>query len=552
MSESPTVPARRALNFLVALRQRVPSYVLRLQQRAPYLADLRQRAPMVLLRAVALIVPLLLFWVLNDRIMKGPLGYDEQFFVWGGWSITRGLHPYVDFFEFKPPLVFITHAFAILFCGDQGLRYRIFFSVLAASSTLALNVSLLSRRVHPAIAMAVVSALVFQWVNPPFHDNALQDAESIGLSYYFLGVSALIAESGRYRRYLEALGIAFLTLTVFSKEPFAGAVIGTWVSTYLFLNGTKDFKTRSVEYLKSTALGVGVVLVGLCLYMAPSGALRRYIELFVEYAALFRNPSTSYCVVLGRWKPGPPLQELWAQAKYINEQFFNSSTLGYLTPLGVASAVFIWDRSKVLFASCFATLLLAMYAVTATNCQWRHYYNMPISGMFFFFAVGADAMSARLVSASAPLRRCVAATLIVVLAVFAYPRVRSELDGWPYKFAQVGEPVPGVFDFVAKNSAPSDTILTTGPPQLYMYVHRRSALRESSILDEFITYYPGNTDVEKVSHLRAQLITNRPKIVILDPENGERKRRHMAALLSPFFADFKYRRVGQYFYVRPD
>ena len=78
----------------------------------PFDGPWQKRLPQYLGTLVALMVPMALFYILNERIMKGGLGYDEQFFAWGGWSITQGLRPYIDFFEFKPPMVFITHAFA--------------------------------------------------------------------------------------------------------------------------------------------------------------------------------------------------------------------------------------------------------------------------------------------------------------------------------------------------------------------------------------------------------------------------------------------------------
>ena len=112
-------------------------------------------------------------------------------------------------------------------------------------------------------------------------------------------------------------------------------------------------------------------------------------------------------------------------------------------------------------------------------------------------------------------------------------------------------PVSGVLEFVAANSSPGDKILTTGPPLIYMYTHRYGAVREI-ILDEFLMLYPGKTDVERVRGLREELLKNRPKIVILDPLFEERKRRHMEALFVPFFRDFGYQKVGDYYYVRPD
>jgi hypothetical protein len=513
--------------------------------------EVRHRLQTYGITFAALMIPLILFYILNDRIMKSGLGYDEQLFGWGGWSITQGLRPYVDFLEFKPPMVFITYAMAFWTFGEKNTDFRIFFSLFAALSVVALHVSLLSRRMNRAVSTALISALVFAWVNPSYHDNALGDAESIGLSFYFLGVAALLFSTSKYREYLQAVGGFLLASAVLSKEPYAGAVVGTWVSLFLLVYGTTNIRRNALQYVKFTGIGVAALLLALSAYMIPTGSMSAYIHMVAGYAALYRNPSTSICVVFGRWTPSTPLHELKAQAKYIHAQFFNTETIGYLTPFFVASVVFIWRQSRLLFAASAATALLALYSVTATNCQWPHYYNMALSGMFLFFVVGADRMSAELLQTSTVVRRYVGATLIAVIAMFSYPRANSELHNWPYHFQPMWVPVPGVLEFVAANSSPGDKILTTGPPLIYMYTHRPGAMREI-ILDEFLMLNPGNTDIERVRGLREQLVKNRPKIVILDPLFEDRRRRHMEALLVPFFRDFGYQKVGDYYYVRPN
>jgi hypothetical protein len=505
----------------------------------------------ILITIVALLVPLILFYILNDRMMKSGLGYDEQLFGWGGWSITQGLRPYVDFIEFKPPIIFISYALAFWTFGEENTDFRIFFILLAAISTLALHLSLLSRRMNPAISTALVCALVIAWVNPGFHDNGLQDAESIGLSFYFLGVAALIARTPRYRGFLQALGGFLLTCAVFSKEPFAGAVVGTWACVFLLDYGTVNFRRNALRYFMFTGIGVAALLLALCAYMIPTGSMTAYIRMIEGYAALYRNPSTSICVVFGRWTPSTPLLELKAQLKYIHAQFFNAATIGYLTPFFVASVVFIWRHSRLLFATALATAVLSIYSVTATNCQWLHYYNMALSGMFLFLIVGADRMNAELVDARPRVCRIAGALFVAVIALSAYPRIKSELQNWPYHAPPLSVPIPGILEFVAENSLPGDKILTTGPPLIYMYTHRVGAIREI-ILDEFLMLHPGNNDVERVRGLREQLIRNRPKIVIMDPYLEDRRRRHTDALLHPFFRDFGYKKVGEYYYVRPD
>lgn len=511
-----------------------------------------ERSTLALWAVAAIIAPIVVFVVLNDRIMKAPLGYDEQFFVWGGWNILRGQRPYVDFFEFKPPMVFITHALALALAGTKGLYYRASFSALALLSLTGLHLSVASRGIPRALGVAFLVAVTYQWVNPAYHDNALQDAESIGLIYYFAALAALLANSGRHRRWFEMAGGAFLALNALSKEPFVGVVVGTWVTAFFVNYGTTDIRKHVVHYVKNTAIGAGIVVLGIVLYMGPTGALRRYVELVIEYAALFRNPKTSYCVVLGRWKPGTPLHDLLAQVQYIRAQFFNVATIGYLTPFFVVSFVFTWVRSRLLFVCSFVTMLLSIYAVTATNCQWPHYYNMALPGIFLFCLVGLDSLKPYMEGCPPLVRHWIGAVFLGTIAVFVSPRFLSEFEGYPYKWAKITDPVPGVYDFIAKNTVPSDRIFTTGEPQLYMYANRLSALRESSIIDEFMDYYPGNTDVEKVRHLREQLVRNRPKVIILDPGFASRKVRHMNALMTPFINDFGYQKVGSDFYVRPN
>src|SRR5258707_7780419 len=93
--------------------------------------------------AGALGIPSWAFWRLTRGMLGNPLGYDEQFFMWGGWSMLKGLAPYRDFIEFKPPMTFLSHAFAIKLFGFQNERFRYFFFWLALLSILALTISLI-------------------------------------------------------------------------------------------------------------------------------------------------------------------------------------------------------------------------------------------------------------------------------------------------------------------------------------------------------------------------------------------------------------------------
>ncbi len=76
--------------------------------------------------ATCLALPCWVFWRLSIPMLQSAVGFDEQVFVWTGWSILKGLAPYKDFMEWKPPMVFLTHALALKLFGFQGDHFPIF------------------------------------------------------------------------------------------------------------------------------------------------------------------------------------------------------------------------------------------------------------------------------------------------------------------------------------------------------------------------------------------------------------------------------------------
>jgi hypothetical protein len=505
------------------------------------------------LRAAAWIAGLWLtahvFLALDEPLRHSPIAYDEEFFAWGGWSINKGFVPYKDFVEFKPPILFLTHALAQKLFGLQDLAFRRFFTIFPLASLLLFQASLLWRKIDATLVTALMVGFVALFVNPAFHDRALADSESIGLSYFVLGLGFLLAQT-KYRSVTDAIGAAFMACAVFSKEPFAPAVVATWASAFLLRGGAADLRRSAVRYVKFTGLGVAVVLLGLCIYMVPTGSMRAYLQMVGSYARIHRDPKLSYCVALGLFHPSTPMHEFEVQWEGMRQQFLNFAVLGYLIPLFAAACVYIPRRSLLLLVATGAGLVGGLWAVTSTNCQWPHYYTMTMSGVVAFLAIGLDAMKGSFWAADRTMRAFVRVAVAGTIAATVYPRYAAGaqlVHAGP--FAQ--EPIPGIFEFVASHSAPTDRIFTTGPPMLYVYTDRRNAAREGTIIDEILGSYPGTTDEEKLRPIREELVQNMPKIVVLDPERAERKRRHMNALVTPFLTDFHYRREGEYVYVRP-
>jgi hypothetical protein len=545
-SDSPT-PASGSRTRAVARLVRAAPLVLLSGARRAVTRPSRE----ILLTTISIGLVIAVFWLLDNQFLFEGIGYDESHFVWGGWCILKGLIPYRDFLEFKPPLTFLTHALALALHGYRDFQFRWFFLYFPLSSLIALYFALLSRGIDRVCLLALILGISQLWVNHQFHDSALSDPESIGLTFYFFGLACLLAKS-RFGDKLKAVGAGLLVLCAQSKEPFLPTVFFTWIGCFLLDSERATLREDAKRYLKVTAAGAGVAVAALCLYLVPTGGMTHYFRMVAGYARIYRDPQHSYCVLAGRFQATTPLNDLWLQFQRARTEFLNVSTLGYLFPFVAIFLVFVPRRSVLLAVTGFFAVAAGVWSVTASNCQWMHYYNMPMAGLFFAAIVGLDSMRRRLTFPS--VHRTVGWVLLPTVLVAVWPAIEREIDRKePGFFANAyHEAVPGALKFIAEHTGPEDRILTTGSPALYVQANRRSALRESALVDPAIHFYPGNTDEERLSGLRAQLERNMPKVVTLDALYEDRRTTHYRVVFMPFLKEHGYKQAADRIWLRPD
>jgi hypothetical protein len=502
------------------------------------------------LHLLALAITTYVFLALNRRYYYSGIGFDEAHFVWGGWSIKKGLAPYRDFLEFKPPMVFITHYFAQALFGFKDQGFRKFFTIFPLLSVLALQLSLVGRGIGRFFAAAVMVGAVALFVGGNWHDSSLSDCESIGLSYYMLGLACLLWE-GRFVKLTTVLGGLFLACCVLSKEPFGLVVVFTWVTVFWLRGRGQPSRESSKLYAQYSLLGVWLLILALCVYMVPTGAMKGYLHLLlVDYRRIYSDPASSYCVLWGAGSTaatGGFIVDSWNR---IRSAFLNESILGYLLPLLLPGAVFAFRRSKTLLALTALVFLGALAAPPMSRCMWHHYYIMTMAGVVFALVVAADSLKPALRAASRPLRGATTVALMLLVGLHVAPEIEKERKA-NYKREPWSEPQPGLVEFINANTTPSDRIFTTGAPILYPQTNRSSAARESCYVDAILGSYDGATDAEKLRPIYLQLVKNKPKVVFLDASLNDNRPRTNAALLKPFLAEFKYKKINDQLYLRP-
>jgi hypothetical protein len=497
-------------------------------------------------------IPVYLFLLFNDGMRHDPRLGDEGFFVWGGWSLTKGLVPYRDFMEFKPPFLFFTHALALELHGFESFGFRTFFTYFPLASILALQISLLTRRIDKVLATGLSVALVHLWVTQAFHDTALSDAESIGLSYYFLGLAFLLART-RFAGIAQGVGTGLLICCALSKDPFLPCTVLTWATCFFAQVRTGSWRTQALRYLKHASIGGAVVLGGLVLYMLPTGALDAYVHMISRYNVLYRDPVLSFCVAGGVFKPTTPLHDLFLQAQSLTSDFASLARMGFLLPFGAGLLLATRRRTLPLLAGAGLVLVSSFFAVVASNCPWKHYDNMLLAGLFFVIAVGLDLLSPHLREFSRTMRWLVRVAMLAGLVPAIWPRVAEEraLYGTRPLPSSMTEPAPRVFELIREHTRPRDRIVTNGNPILYVQVNRLAGVRESNFLDPILSYYVGDTDAEKLRPVYEEMMKSRPKIVVLDPSFIYARGRHYEALWKPFLANNHYIQLTDNVYLRP-
>jgi hypothetical protein len=278
--------------------------------------------------------------------------------------------------------------------------------------------------------------------------------------------------------------------------------------------------------------------------------MKYYVGLLRGYARIYKDPQHSYCVMFGRFSPTDTINDLRHQWEQIGVDFLNLKVLGYLLPFAVLFLFFVPRRSILLALTGLLAFASGLWAVTASKCAWGHYYVMAMPPLFFCMFLGLDGMAHRVPARAS---RLAGWLLLAAVCTPLLPRLDKEWSRHEKRsFANpYEESIPGVLEYIKKNTKPGDRIFTTGPPGLYVQADRLSATRESGHIDAVIYGYPGNTDEERLSGIRQQLEKNMPKVVILDPQYEAARAKHTRIVFMPFLKAHGYKKDGERFWLRP-
>lgn len=499
------------------------------------------RATDVLADAVALGAVLAIFAIFSRAFLYSPIGFDEQYFLSEGFAFGKGLVPYRDFQEFKPPLVFLLNMLALKLFGVDGMRYRYFFTLLAACAFALLAVALLRRRVPRLLVVGLMALMLNTFFDNRLHDaSTLNTSETAGLCFFFLGVGVLLLRTNR-PALRQGLGGALLALAPLGKEPFVFPTLLGWLALIQLTRVESEDPDAWKAFAKRTCAGALAVAGIWLLYMLVTRSLGWYLLQLRETMRYSADHNEMYGVF-----PKLPFFATWAECwRRLEAKYVNQAYLAPFVPF-YAAALLLWPRrsGRAMGASIAATFLGALYAVTIGHGFFGHYFLMALSGTFFAACLGAVALAQPLRAVDVRWRRWAVAGLAGMSLYTLQPRISHDAAAWS-TFKPGAPPVSErLVELVKRRSKPDDKIWNVGFPGIYVFADRRPASRIPYVHDSLLHIYPGETDAERLAPYRVELDAHMPKLVILS-EGAKGREKHMDLLITPFLRDHGYRLVEE-------
>jgi hypothetical protein len=476
-----------------------------------------------------------------------PFSFDEQGFIWFGWLLKNGSIPYRDFFEPKPPVIFLANALGLAF-GLKDYLFRIVPTTVAILSILFFYLALIKRRIVLWLTILLTAQFALWLLGGDFHDTGLNDAETYGFAFSILGFSlgslsaSLKSSVGRIA--LQVLSGICFGLAVLSKELFVLSVLPAW----LLVARHQPDGGRDWRQLLFSAAGGAAVGISFLIYLVAHSALGGYLDV-IQAARLF---AANYYIKIGRFPQVSGLAVLWPSWKMLNEQLYNFGHLAFVLALWAALLILFRRGSNALpkrfeVTVAIAAVLCGMVAVSIGYCFWRHYFLMGTTGLLLLSVLGAETLSRYLKQrrpwVSAP-------SFVGLFGIFLFVAWNPTGDMLADKYAGYSLPWdPLVTETIERHSKPGDYVLETGGYLIYPAMDRKYPL---SVTPEFAPYLTTKNGTMRMESLREELEKNLPKVCSFAERGFPQEKSWREQLYDPLLAKYHYVKVTEKLWYLPD
>ena len=445
----------------------------------------------------------LLALLIRAPLLDLPLERDEGGYAYIAWRLEHGELPYREWFDQKPPGIFLAYRLALAAPVDPETAIRGLAALASAGAALALY--FLARRLLGAPA-AAFAALLLAWLSAdPFLQGPIANTELFMLPWLVLGNAAFLeAARGRPRRLPALLAGVFVGLaTCFKQVAAADALL--FVLLFPLLAEGERRVGRALRFAAWAALGGLAVWLPLLAWFHARGGLEALVEaVFLHNLAYASGLSVS-----------ERLGSLW-----MNGAALWGAASGAFALAG--AGLFLLLRGAARWRGIYLAgwLLAGAVGASASGYYFVHYFQQLLPPLAVAAAAGAQGLYSLAGWRHVPGALRAAALAAIALAA----PVLHTVPLWRLSPAAAmermypGNPfevMPGLAAEVASLTTPDDTVFVYGAePEILFDARRRSASRYIYLFPLFGRYADA---VERQRRVIEEIRRAEPAVIVAIP-----------------------------------
>lgn len=416
--------------------------------------------------ALALGVGLLVL-LIRAPLVDLPLERDEGEYAYIAWRLEHGELPYRDWFDQKPPGIFLAYRLALAAPGDPVEAIRGLAALVCAGSAVALY--FLARRLLPAPAAALASLLLAWTSADPGLQGPIANTELFMLPWLILANLAFLeAVRSVGSRALPALLAGAFVGVAASFKQVAAVDAALFVLLFPLLATGPRRLVRLARFVGWATLGGVAVWLPILAWFLLRGGLEALLD-----AVLLHNLA---------YVAGPTTAERLQNLAFAANALW-SAAWGACLLAGVGFASLLQERERWRALYLGAWLVASAVGVSASGQYFVHYFQQLLPALAIGAAAGALALyrATHLQWIPAGLRAAALAAVALaqpmldVSALWRLSAAEAIARMYPSNPFEV---MPAIADEIAALTDPEDTVFVYGAEaELFFYAQRRSASR---------------------------------------------------------------------------
>ncbi len=429
-----------------------------------------------------------------------PLERDEGAYILYGKLLAAGAHPYRDFYDIKPPGIFLVYALLVSACGYDAAAVQRGGCVVYAA-ILALFYLFLARLLDRRLALAVIPVVGLVLLNPDTHGFTVQ-SEFFVLLFVLLGLWVLMVARERRNAFMMAGAGVLLGFSALIKQ--AGIFYCVFGTVWLAMQWWQERDRRFLVDLAGLAAG-GILAVGaVLLWLRQEGVVQDALFWMAEF------PRHYYLTDLSLHEAMPLF---WERARTIVAQ----QPLFWLLAAVGAIAVWAVDLPRTTKIVVCLLIVLSFLAVVPGYRFYGHYWIMFAPGIAVSVAMtyklSDELLSSTAIARGVRMALWAAIPLGHVVAAHAYylrPNtaeiVKTSYGGNPFVEAQV------VGDYLRRRMKAGDEVFVAGSePEIYVYTGTTGPSKHTAV-------YFLNLPTPFAREMRAEAVhdleTRKPRFIV--------------------------------------